>query len=59
MGFPGSLAGKESPTMQETPVRFLGWKIPWRKDRLPTPVFMGFHGCSDDEESACNMGDLG
>ena len=24
---------------QETLVRFLGWKIPWRRDRLRTPVF--------------------
>ena len=26
--------------MQETPVRFLG--LCWRRDRLPTPVFLGF-----------------
>ena len=35
------------------------WKIPWRRDRLPTPVFMGFPGGSDVEESASNTGDLG
>ena len=34
-------------------------KIPWRRDRLPTPVFMGFPGCSDGKQSACNVGDLG
>jgi len=34
-------------------------KIPWRKDRLPTPVFLGFPGDSDDKESTCNEGDLG
>ena len=28
--------------MQETLVRFLSWKIPWRRERLPTPVFLGF-----------------
>ena len=28
-------------------------------DRLPTPVFMGFPGGSDDEESTFNTGDLG
>ena len=28
-------------------------------DRLPTPVFLGFPGGSDSEESACNTGDLG
>ena len=44
--------------MQESPVSFLGWKIPWRRDRLPTPVFLGFPGGSDDNESACNVGDL-
>ena len=26
--------------MQETPVQFLGQKIPWRRYRLPTPVFL-------------------
>ena len=44
--------------MKETPVRFLG-RVPWRKDRLPTPVFLGFPDSSDGKESACNVGDLG
>jgi len=35
---------KNPPAMQETPVRFLIGKISWRRDRLPTPVFMGFPG---------------
>ena len=35
------------------------WKIPWRRNRLPTPVFLGFPGGSDSKESACNAGDLG
>ena len=26
---------------------------------LPTPVFLGFAGGSDNKESACNAGDLG
>ena len=26
---------KNPPAMQEIPVRFLGWKIHWRRDRLP------------------------
>ena len=30
------------PAMQETLVQFLGWQDPWRRDRLPTPVFLGF-----------------
>ena len=33
--------------------------FPWRRDRLPTPVFLGFPGSSDGKESACNAGDLG
>ena len=33
-------------------------KILWRRDRLPTSVFLDFPGGSDSEESACNMGDL-
>jgi len=32
--------------------------IPWRRDRLPPPVFLGFPGDSDFKESACNVGDL-
>ena len=40
--------------------RFNSWvrKIPWRRDRLPTPVFLGFPNGSDGKESACNTGDL-
>ena len=34
-------------------------KILWRRERLPTPVFMGFPGGSDSKESAHNVGDLG
>ena len=34
-------------------------KIPWRRDRLPIPVFLGFPGGSAGKESACNVGDLG
>ena len=33
---------KNLPAMQETLVRFLGRKIHWRRDRLPTPGFLGF-----------------
>ena len=54
LGFSGSSAGKES-TWIDPWVR----KIPWRKDRLPTPVFLGFPGGSGSEESSCNAGDLG
>ena len=34
-------------------------KFSWRRDRRPTPVFLGFPGGLDDKESACNEGDLG
>ena len=30
-----------------------------RRDRLPTPVFLGFPGGSAGKEYACNAGDLG
>ena len=54
---------KNPPAMQETLVRFLVGKIPWRRDRLPTPVFLGFpcgSPCgSAGKESSCPVGDLG
>ena len=42
-------------------IQFNFWirKICWRKDRLPTPVFLGFPCGSIGIESACNVGDLG
>ena len=33
--------------------------LPWRRDRLPTPVFLCFPGGSDSKESTCNVGGLG
>ena len=35
---------------------FHSWvgKIHWRRDRLPTPVFLSFPGGSDGKESTCN-----
>ena len=41
--------------------RFNPWvgKIPWRRDRLPTSVFLGFPGGSDGKESACKYERLG
>ena len=33
-------------------------KIHWRRDRLPTPGFLGFPGGSAGKESTCNVGDL-
>ena len=34
-------------------------KIPWRRDRLPTPVFLGFPCGSAGKGSTRNAGDLG
>ena len=33
--------------------------MPWRRDRLPTPGFLGFPGGSGGKESTCNVADLG
>ena len=33
--------------------------MPWRRDRLPTPVFLGFPCGSAGKESACKAEDLG
>ena len=59
-GFPGSIAGKEY-TWQGRRPRFDSWdrKISLRRDRLPTPVFLGFPGGSVGKESACNAWDQG
>ena len=34
-------------------------KIRWRRDRLPTPIFLGFPFGLAGKESTCNAGDLG
>ena len=34
-------------------------KIPWRRVRLPTPVFLVFPGSSDGKSFFRNVGDLG
>ena len=49
---------KNLPEIQET------WFNSWvrkihPRDRLPTPLFLGFPGGSDGKESACNVRDLG
>ena len=36
-----------------------GVPLPSPRDRLLTPIFLGFLGDSDGKESACNVGDLG
>ena len=50
---------KNHPARQETLSQFLGGKIHWRKNRLPTPVFLVFPCASAGKESACNAGNLG
>ena len=45
--------------MQETRVTSWVGKIHWRRDRLPTPGFLGFPCGSAGEKSAFNAGDLG
>ena len=44
-----------------TTFQFDSWvrKFPWRRDRLPIPVFLSSPGVSDGKESTCNTGDLG
>ena len=49
---------KNPPAMQETPVQFRVRKIRWKRDRLPTPVFLGFPCVSLGKEYACNEGDV-
>ena len=47
---------KNPPAMQQD--RFDIWvgKIPWRRNRLPIPVFLGFPDGSGGKESAGNVG---
>ena len=33
---------KNPPAIQETLIQFLGWEDHWRRDKLLTPVFLGF-----------------
>ena len=58
LGFPQNSV-KNLLATQEALVQFLVRKIPWRRDRLPTIVFLGFPCGSAGKESACNWGDLG
>jgi len=49
---------KNLPVMQETLDDSWVGKNPWRRDRLPTPVFLGFPGSWDSKEFTSNVGDL-
>ena len=55
LGFPHSSLVKNLPAMQ-----FDSWvgKICWKRDRLPTPVFLDFPCGSAGKESACKARDL-
>ena len=59
-GFPDSSVGKRLFQQCRRPW-FDSWvrKTHWKRDRLPTPVLLGFPCGSAGKESACNMGDLG
>ena len=59
-GFPDRSVGKESTCKAGDPGLIPGvGKIHWRRDRLPTPVFLGFPCGPVGKESACNAGNLG
>ena len=49
---------KNPPAIQETPVQFLGWKDPWKREQLPTPVLWPgeFHGLYSPW--GCNESDM-
>ena len=51
MGFPVNSAGKESTYNTGDPGLIPGGMIPWRRDRLPTTVFLGFPGGSDGKRN--------
>ena len=50
---------KNSPAGQEALVHSWVGKIPWSRDRRPTPVFFSFPCGSAGKESASNAGDWG
>ena len=59
-GFPDSSVSKESTCKCRWPwVNSWVGKIRWRRDRLPTPVFLGFPCGLAGKEFTCNVGDLG
>ena len=53
------IAVRNTPAMQETLVDFWPEKICWRRDRLPTPIIVGFPCGSAGKETMYNEGDLG
>ena len=63
MGFPDSSVVEESTCNAGDPSSIPALldllQIHWRRDRLPTPVFLGFPCGSAGKESACTAGYLG
>ena len=58
--FPRSSIGKESACNAGDHGSIPGSeRFPWRRDRLPTPVFLGFPYSLADKESSCKAGELG
>ena len=51
-----TLLVKKLLTVERTLFRFLGGKDSLEKDRLPTPVFLGFPALSNGKGSTCNAG---
>ena len=60
-GFEGILAQLVKIGLQCRRLWFNSWvgKIHWRRDRLPTPVFLDFPCGSAGKDSSCNAGDPG
>ena len=55
-----SSVGKESTCDAGDPGSIPGsGRFPWRGDRLPIPLFLGFPCGLAGKESSCNVGDLG
>ena len=53
-----SQLAKNLPAMTVTLLWFLVRKLHWRRDKLPTPVLLGFAHGSDGKESFCNAGSI-
>ena len=59
VGFPDSSVDKGSTFNAGDLFDFWIGKICWRRDKLPTPVFLGFPCSLTGKEFSCNAGDLG
>ena len=57
IGLPDGSVGKESICLQCRRPWFDS-HLHWRRDRLPTPIFLGFPCGLAGKEPACNAGDL-